>query len=61
MKYITLIFVGLFIAGCVEANSPLKYNSENIAEPNWTITRTVDEQYKVVCYTHSKNISCVKL
>jgi len=61
MKYLTLILVGLFIAGCVEADTPGKFKTEDIGYAYWNIRRTVDTDYNVACYTHREMISCVKL
>jgi len=61
MKYLAMVAVGLVIAGCVEADSPVKFKTEDIGYPFYSLKRTVDEDYKVVCYTHTNMVSCVKL
>lgn len=61
MKVFGLLALSLLVVGCVEADSPPKFQSETVAEPYWRIVRTVDLDYKVACYTHRETISCVKL
>lgn len=61
MKVFGLLALSLLVVGCVEADSRPKFQTEEIGEPYWTIRRTVDLDYKIVCYTHRETISCVKL
>lgn len=61
MKVFGLILLGLLVVGCVQADSPVKFKQEVVAEPYWQLHRVVDEDYKVVCYTHRESLSCVKL
>jgi hypothetical protein len=61
MKVFGLIILGLFIAGCVQADSGHKFKSEKVAYANYSVYRFVDTEFNTVCYASAQSVSCVKL
>lgn len=61
MKTFGLIVLGLLITGCVEADAPLKFTSEKVANPAYSVYRFVDTELNVACYATYQTLSCVKL
>lgn len=61
MKYFSIGFLGLLLIGCVQADTPIRFKSELVANPNYRLNRVIDTELNVVCYTHVEALSCVKL
>lgn len=61
MKVFGLIALGLFIAGCVQADDGQRFTSVKVANPNYNAYRFIDTELNTACYVTVQAISCVKL
>lgn len=61
MKYVNIGLLGLLLVGCVQADTPYRFKSEEIANPNYRLYRVIDTDLNVACYATYTSVSCVKL